>query len=47
MALINTNLKQIDFTELYMQQMEQSTFKSKSSSDWDKKKQKYEYKCTK
>ena len=37
MALINTNLKQIDFTELYMQQMEQSTFKSKSSSDWDKK----------
>ena len=37
MALINTNLKQIDFAKLYMQQMEQSTFKSKSSSDWDKK----------
>ena len=37
MPLINTNLKQIDFAKLYIKQMELSTFKSKSSDDWDKK----------
>ncbi|MDD4330372.1 MAG: methyltransferase domain-containing protein [Aliarcobacter sp.] len=37
MALINTNLEKLDFAKLYIQQMEHSTFKSKSSSDWDKR----------
>ena len=37
MALIKTNLDKLDFSKLYKKQMKNSTFKSKSSSDWDKK----------
>lgn len=37
MALANTNLAQLDFSKLYIEQMEKSTFKSKNSDDWDKK----------
>ena len=39
MALKNTNLDKLDFAKLYKKQMKNSTFKSKSSSDWDKKAQ--------
>ena len=37
MALIKTNLDKFNFSKLYKIQMKNSTFKSKSSSDWDKK----------
>ena len=37
MALIKTNLDKLNFSKLYKIQMKNSTFKSKSSSDWDKK----------
>ena len=37
MALVNTNLNEIDFSELYIKQMKLSTFKNKSSDDWNKK----------
>ncbi|AXK47902.1 SAM-dependent methyltransferase [Aliarcobacter trophiarum LMG 25534] len=37
MALVNTNLDKLNFSKLYKIQMKNSTFKSKSSSDWDKK----------
>ncbi len=41
MALIKTNLDKLDFSKLYKKQMKNSTFKSKSSSDWDKKAQNF------
>jgi len=34
---IKLNILNIDFNELYMKQKQQSTFKPKSSQDWDKK----------
>ena len=37
MSLVNTNLNEIDFSELYIKQMKVSTFKNKSSEDWNKK----------
>ena len=37
MPLVKTNLDKLDFSKLYKQQMKKSTFKSKSSTDWDKK----------
>ena len=37
MGLIQTNLDALDFAELYKKQMKSSTFKSKSSQDWDKR----------
>ena len=37
MALIKTNLDKLNFSKLYKIQIKNSTFKSKSSSDWDKK----------
>ena len=37
MGLMDTNLAQLDFSKLYIQQMEKSTFKSKSSDAWDKR----------
>ena len=37
MALVKTNLDKLNFSKLYKIQMKNSTFKSKSSSDWDKK----------
>lgn len=37
MSLVNTNLNEIDFSELYIKQMKLSTFKNKSSEDWNKK----------
>lgn len=37
MALVKTNLENIDIEKLYIQQIENSTFKSKKSEDWDKK----------
>ena len=37
MAVVNTNLNEIDFSELYIKQMKLSTFKNKSSDDWNKK----------
>lgn len=39
MALKNTNLDKLDFAKLYKKQMKNSTFKGKSSEDWDKKAQ--------
>jgi hypothetical protein len=36
MSLVNTNLNEIDFSELYIKQMKLSTFKNKSSEDWNK-----------
>jgi SAM-dependent methyltransferase len=39
MALVKTNLDELDFSKLYKKQMKNSTFKSKSSKDWDKKAQ--------
>ncbi len=37
MGLVQTNLDSLDFAKLYTQQMEISTFKGKSSDDWDKR----------
>ena len=37
MPLMNTNLMPLDFSKLYIEQMEKSTFKSKSSDAWDKR----------
>ncbi|WP_026802835.1 class I SAM-dependent methyltransferase [Aliarcobacter lanthieri] len=37
MALVKTNLDELNFSKLYKKQMKKSTFKSKSSGDWDKK----------
>jgi len=37
MGLIQTNLDSLNFAKLYTQQMEISTFKGKSSGDWDKR----------
>ena len=37
MPLVKTNLDKLNFSKLYKIQMKNSTFKSKSSSDWDKK----------
>lgn len=37
MGLLQTNLENLNFSELYKEQMERSTFKSKSSQDWDKR----------
>ena len=37
MPLVKTNLDKFNFSKLYKIQMKNSTFKSKSSSDWDKK----------
>lgn len=37
MVLKKTNIKKLDFSKLYKKQMKKSTFKSKNSSDWDKK----------
>ena len=37
MSLVKTNLDKLNFSKLYKIQMKNSTFKSKSSSDWDKK----------
>ena len=39
MPLIKTNLEKIDISKLYKKQIKNSTFKSKSSKDWDKKAQ--------
>ncbi|WP_198305991.1 class I SAM-dependent methyltransferase [Arcobacter vandammei] len=39
MPLENTNLDKLNFAKLYKKQIKSSTFKSKSSSDWDKKAQ--------
>jgi len=36
-ALENTNLAKLNIAELYKKQMKKSTFKAKSSGDWDKK----------
>ena len=37
MGLIETNLESLDFAGLYTKQMTESTFKGKSSEDWDKR----------
>ena len=37
MGLVQTNLDSLNFAKLYAQQMRLSTFKGKSSDDWDKK----------
>ncbi len=37
MSIELTNLDKINFNQLYIEQKEQTTFKPKSSSDWDKK----------
>ena len=37
MPLVKTNLDNLNFAKLYKKQMKNSTFKSKSSDDWDKK----------
>ena len=37
MPLIKTNLDSLDFANLYTKQMELSTFKGKSSQEWDKR----------
>ena len=37
MPLIKTNLDSLDFANLYAKQMELSTFKGKSSQEWDKR----------
>jgi SAM-dependent methyltransferase len=37
MGLVQTNLDNLDFSELYKKQKELSTFKGKSSNDWDKR----------
>ncbi|MCG3714727.1 class I SAM-dependent methyltransferase, partial [Aliarcobacter butzleri] len=37
MPLVNTNLDKLNFSKLYKKQVKNSTFKSKKSSDWDKK----------
>ncbi|RBQ28628.1 class I SAM-dependent methyltransferase [Aliarcobacter vitoriensis] len=37
MALVKTNLDELNFSKLYKKQMKNSTFKSKSSKDWDNK----------
>ena len=37
MPLVKTNLDKLNFSKLYKIQMKNSTFKSKSSSDWDKR----------
>lgn len=37
MSLNKTNIEKLDFAKLYKKQMQKSTFKSKSSSDWDQK----------
>ncbi len=37
MGLVQTNLDKLDFAKLYSQQIEISTFKGKSSGDWDKR----------
>lgn len=37
MGLIQTNLDNLDFAKLYKEQMKSSTFKGKSSQDWDKR----------
>jgi 2-polyprenyl-3-methyl-5-hydroxy-6-metoxy-1,4-benzoquinol methylase len=37
MGLAKTNLEIIDFAKLYTEQMKNSTFKGKTSQDWDKK----------
>jgi SAM-dependent methyltransferase len=37
MGLIQTNLDKLEFANLYKKQMEVSTFKGKSSQDWDKR----------
>ncbi|MDN5064260.1 class I SAM-dependent methyltransferase [Aliarcobacter butzleri] len=37
MPLVNTNLDKLNFSKLYKKQIKNSTFKSKKSSDWDKK----------
>lgn len=39
MALAKTNLERLKFSKLYKEQMRNSTFKGKNSSDWDKKAQ--------
>lgn len=39
MPLGKTNLDKLDFAKLYKEQMKNSTFKRKSSADWDKKAQ--------
>lgn len=39
MALLKTNLENLDIGKLYIQQINDSTFKSKKSEDWDKKAQ--------
>ncbi|OCL84788.1 class I SAM-dependent methyltransferase [Arcobacter porcinus] len=37
MGLVKTNVEKLKFSKLYKKQMKSSTFKSKSSGDWDKK----------
>lgn len=37
MPLTKTNLDKLNFAKLYKKQMKKSTFKQKSSADWDKK----------
>ncbi len=37
MGLLQTNLDNLDFAKLYKEQMKSSTFKGKSSQDWDKR----------
>ena len=37
MALEKTNIEKLNFSKLYKKQMKNSTFKSKSSKDWDNK----------
>jgi len=39
MPLISTNLDKLNFAKLYKKQIKNSTFKSKSNEDWDKKAQ--------
>jgi len=37
MGLLKTNLDSLDFAKLYKEQIENSTFKTKQSDDWDKR----------